>query len=94
MPDLRIDVALFSDLGAELSRIGSEFSDANTNSDTIAAAVGHSGLADTVHDFAHSWDDKRKAMVEDIQKLAKAATEIGDAFGQTDQQLSDAVSGQ
>lgn len=93
MPDLRIDVAMYSELGSELNRIATEFSDANTNSDVIADAVGHSGLAGTVRDFAHKWDDKRKAMVGDIQTLAKFASEIGEGFGQTDQALGKAVDG-
>jgi hypothetical protein len=93
MPDLRIDVARYAELGSELGRIATEFADANTNSDRIAAAVGHGGLADAVRDFAHKWDDKRKAMVGDIQTLGKFATEIGEGFGQTDQGLADAVEG-
>ncbi|GAA4191089.1 hypothetical protein GCM10022288_21400 [Gryllotalpicola kribbensis] len=94
MPDLRVDVGMYAELGSELGRVATEFADANTNSDRIADAVGHSGLADAVRDFAHQWDDKRKAMTGDIQTLAKFATEIGEGFGQTDQALGDAVSGQ
>lgn len=94
MPDLRVDVAMFAELGSELGRIATEFAGANTTSDTIAEAVGHGGLADAVRDFAHKWDDKRTAMTGDIETLAKFATEIGEGFGQTDQGLADAVSGQ
>lgn len=81
-------------VGSHLSSIATEFRDANTRSDRIAGAVGHSGLEDAVKDFAHEWDewdDTREAMVDDIDTLSKTSIAIADAFEQTDQQLGKAL---
>ena len=59
--DLSFNPADVRDLGSHLSSIAREFRDANTRSDRIAGAVGHSGLEDAVKDFAHEWDDTREA---------------------------------
>ena len=91
MADLSLNPADVRDLGTHLSSVANEFRDANTRSDRIAGAVGHSGLEDAVKDFAHEWDDTREAMVDDIETLAKTSTAITDAFEQTDQQLGKAL---
>lgn len=94
MADLNIDTASLRDLGGELKTISSEFENANTRSDTIAAAVGHSGLSDAVTDFAHGWDDRRAEMVESITFMSEAAQGIADAFEETDKQLADVLTEQ
>ena len=91
MADLSLDPADVRNTGTHLSSIAREFRDANTRSDRIAGAVGHSGLEDAVKDFAHEWDDTREAMVDDIETLAKTSTAIADAFEQADQQLGKAL---
>ena len=91
MPDLSLNPADVRDLGSHLSSIAAEFRDANTRSDRIAGAVGHSGLEDAVKDFAHEWDETREAMVDDIDTLSKTSIAIADAFEQTDQQLGRAL---
>jgi uncharacterized protein YukE len=89
--DLQIDPQAIRDLGTELSSVASEFKGANSHSDRVASAVGHSKLSDAVKDFAHEWDDTRAGMVDDITTLSKAATAIADGFEQTDQQLAKAL---
>ncbi|MCX7523080.1 hypothetical protein OSC27_12440 [Microbacterium sp. STN6] len=91
MADLKIDTTAVRDLGTELASVGREFTGANAHSDRIAGAVGHSGLSDAVHDFAHEWDDTREGMVNDIVTLSKAAIAIADGFDQTDGQLAKAL---
>ena len=91
MPDLSLNPAVVRDLAGSLSSIASEFRDANTRSDRIAAALGHSDLEDAVKNFAHEWDDTREAMVGDIDTLSKTSTAIADGFEQTDQQLGKAL---
>ncbi|MFM9920145.1 hypothetical protein [Lacisediminihabitans sp. H27-G8] len=91
MADLSLNPADVRDLGTHLASISREFREANTRSDRIAAAVGHSGLEDAVKDFAHEWDDTREAMVDDINTLSKTSIAIADAFEQTDQQLGNAL---
>ncbi|MDJ0375906.1 hypothetical protein [Cryobacterium sp. PH31-L1] len=71
--------------------VGQEFNNANTRSDTIAAAVGHSGLADAVTDFAHGWDDRRSEMVGSIAFLAEGAAGCADTFEEVDNQLAKSI---
>lgn len=88
MADLVVDTTLLSDLGNDLGRVATEFSEANVRSDTIADAVGHDGLSDTVRSFAHGWDDTREDMVEQITFLSDAATSIAEVMAETDIELA------
>ena len=88
MSDLVVDTTALSDLGTDLARVATEFSEANVHSDTIADAVGHERLADKVRSFAHGWDDTREDMVEQITFLSEAATAIADTLIETDGQLA------
>lgn len=91
MADLNLDPQSVRELGTNLSGVAKEFTNANANSDRIAAAVGHGRLSDAIKDFAHEWDDTREGMVSDIQTLSQAASAIADGFEQTDQQLAQAL---
>lgn len=88
MADLVVDTTVLSDLGNDLGRVGTEFSAANVRSETIAAAVGHDRLSETVRSFAHSWDDTREDMVEQITFLSDAATTIAEVMLETDTELA------
>jgi len=85
VPDLFVDTPLLTDLGNQLGVIKSEFANANTRSDSIAEATGHTGLAEAVTDFAHGWDDRREKFIENIEALAMTAPAIAEAFDETDQ---------
>jgi hypothetical protein len=89
--DLRVDLTSLRAVSTDLTGIGREFADANVHSDRIADAAGHSGLADAIRSFAHSWDDTRGDMLESIQGLAEAATAVADIFSETDAELARAL---
>jgi len=91
MAKMTIDVDAIETLGDDLTSIQYEFENANANSDVIAEAVGHSDLKQTVHNFAHKWDDRRKKMAETISGLAQASTAVAQAWRDLDQQGSDAL---
>ncbi|MCA5894542.1 hypothetical protein LEP48_14480 [Isoptericola sp. NEAU-Y5] len=94
MADLRVDLDAVTELGSSLTRVANEFENANTKSDRIAEAVGHEGLAGAVRDFAHSWDDTRGKMTENLRLLADASTQVAQAFTDIDSDLADGISGE
>lgn len=93
MADLRVDLDAVRELGSSLTVVANEFEDANANSDRIAGAVGHEGLAGVVRDFAHKWDDTRGKMTENLRKLADASTAVAQAFTDIDTDLAKAMEG-
>jgi len=93
MATMVIDVDAIQGLGDNLGTVATEFDNANSNSDQIAAAVGHPGLSSAVHDFAHNWDDKRQKMAKAISSLSQASLGLADAWRQVDQQGADALNG-
>ncbi|HEV6953754.1 MAG TPA: type VII secretion target [Promicromonospora sp.] len=94
MADLRVDLDAVRELGSSLTVVADEFEGANANSDRIAGAVGHEGLAGVVRDFAHKWDDTRGKMTENLRKLAEASTQVAQAFTEVDSELGKALEGQ
>lgn len=78
-------------MGEDLKSVAAEFDGANANSDSIAAAVGHSRLAEVVREFAHGWDDTRKKMVEAMNALGDASISVADTWIDFDQQGADAL---
>lgn len=90
---LVIEVDAIIRLGSDLKSVAAEFENANANSDAIADAVGHPRLGEVVRDFAHNWDDTRAKMVDAMQALGDAATAVGEAWIDFDQQGADALTG-
>jgi hypothetical protein len=94
MADLKLDTDFLRELGRDLHTIASEFEHANARSDYVGDAVGHSGLSDHIHDFAHNWDDRRKKMMGNIEKLGQSAQAVGEAFDQVEDELVKALRGE
>ncbi|MGC3995885.1 MAG: hypothetical protein QM779_17515 [Propionicimonas sp.] len=88
---LIVEVDAIRTMGNDLKSVAAEFDGANANSDAIADAVGHPGLADTVRDFAHGWDDTRGKMVDAMNALGDAAITVADNWVDLDQQGADAL---
>lgn len=93
MADLRVDLDAVRELGSSLTVVANEFENANANSDRIAEAVGHSGLAGVVRDFAHKWDDTREKMTANLRMLADSSTQVAQAFTDVDTDLAKAMEG-
>lgn len=94
MADLRVDLDAVRELGSSLTSVANEFENANTNSNRIADAVGHEGLAEVVRDFAHKWDDTRAKMTENLRMLADSSTAVADAFTDVDTDLAKGIEGE
>jgi uncharacterized protein YukE len=91
MPDLKLDLALLAQLKDDLEAVVQEFKDADDFSDDVAEATGHDGLGGHVRDFAHNWNDKRKAMTGDVEALQGQIASISDGFSKTDEGLAAAL---
>ncbi len=91
MTDLKLDLRLLEQLRDDLNAIVREFKNADDFSDDVAEATGHDGLHDVTRDFAHKWNDKRKAMTEDVENLQKQIGAITDGFTQIDADLAAAL---
>lgn len=94
MADLRLDLEAVESLASSLTTVADEFENANANSDRIAEAVGHEGLAGCVRDFAHKWDDTRESMTENLRGLADASSAVAEAFSEIDTDLATALEGE
>lgn len=94
MDRLRVDTTMLRVAGQQLRVVATEFQQANANSDDAAEAIGHGGLAGAVHSFAHNWDDRRGKMLEEIGKLAKSASTVGEAFEELDKQFAASLRGE
>jgi len=90
---MNVDVDAIESLAKDLSTITNEFEHANANSDAIAEQVGHPGLAGTVRDFAHKWDDRRKKINDKVKALSKASSAVADNWKDIDQQGADVLTG-
>lgn len=91
MSDLKISTVILEAVGSDLDLIKTEFEGADEMSDTVGDATGDNDLAQAVRDFAHSWNDKRAAMLESVTALHSSITTISEAFTDTDNQLTQAL---
>ncbi len=88
---LKVDTQSVRFVSDDLGAITSELTDAQAHSDGVAEAVGHDGLAGALRNFAGSWDDRRRTLVEQIAQMRDSATSIADAFDDTDSALARAL---
>ena len=91
---LKLDTVALRDAGTSLRVVAQEFNDANANSDGVADAVRHAGLARCVEDFAHGWDDRRAKLIGLIASLAESCTGIGEGFEGLDRDFAAALRGE
>lgn len=88
---LRVDTAQVRDLATDLGTVHRELTGADDNSRTVADAVGHDGLADSLRRFATAWDDRRREIADQLTDLREAAGAIADSFDETDSELARAL---
>ena len=93
MDKLKVETSDLRTISDALLVIGTEFQDANENSDTLAEAVGEDELAGRIRDFAKNWDVRRKDFVDKISKLQKNVEHGADSFEKTDKQLANGLTG-
>lgn len=91
MTDLKLDLAILTQLRDDLDAVVAEFKEADDFSDIVGEATGHDSLHSHVSDFAHKWNDTRKKMTEDVESLRQQIAAITDGFTQVDESLAKAL---
>lgn len=94
MGSLRVDTGILRQTGADLRRVAAEFAQAGANSDCVAEAIAHPGLAGAVRAFADTWDRRRQEMLADLAELAAATTATAEGIDHVDAELGRALLGQ
>jgi len=89
--DLVLDMKLLDQLRDDLTAVVSEFQNADSFSDAVAAATGHDDLAGHVESFAHKWNKKRADMTKSVENLQKAVEAITAGFTNVDKGLAKAL---
>jgi len=75
---------------ASLKRIESGLESMTNTKDSVADAVGHSGLAGAYRDFNGDWRAKRRKLTEAVQKLRQNFEASKDTFDRIDKEIADA----
>ena len=75
---------------ASLKRIESGLDSMTNTKDSVADAVGHSGLAGAYRDFNGDWRAKRRKLTEAVQKLRQNFEASKDTFDRIDKEIAHA----
>jgi hypothetical protein len=89
--DLELDFHRLIDLKNDLESVVQEFTNADDFSDDVATATGQDDLASEVRSFASGWNNKRQAMLSDVENLQSQIQAITDGFTQVDTGLAKAL---
>ncbi|GGH42912.1 flagellar protein FlgN [Microbacterium album] len=96
MPDVKIDFDTMGELERKLGRIIAEFQNASGRADDLAAAIGspygRSGLRERSRDFEDRWEDKRKELVESLEKIQEHVQNVVQGFRDGDAELATQLS--
>ena len=75
---------------ASLKRIESGLDSMTNTKDSVADAVGHSGLAGAYRDFNEDWRTKRRKLTEAVQGLRQRFETSKDTFDRIDKEIAEA----
>ena len=75
---------------ASLKRIESGLDSMTNTKDSVADAVGHSGLAGAYRDFNEDWRAKRRKLTEAVQGLRQRFETSKDTFDRIDKEIAEA----
>ncbi len=88
---LRVDIDEVGRVSTNLATIVRRLESAQADADSLAGAIPVPELANAADDFAGKWDDKRRALIEDVTALKDQAHAVAEAFTEVDSQLVDAL---
>jgi uncharacterized phage infection (PIP) family protein YhgE len=87
MADLYVNTEVLRDTATDLNSVRSEFESATTNSERIADATGHDGLASRVREFAANWDHRRAELVDQMTTFQENLNTAADGLESADTEL-------
>lgn len=94
MADLKIDTDDLRDAAGILATVTVEFNNANSRLDTAIGAAGHWVLEQAISDFAGSWDQHRKELVEQMDGLSDILLSAADTIDEADELLASNLEGE
>jgi hypothetical protein len=85
--DLYVNTEVLRDAATDLNSVRSEFESATTNSERIADATGHDGLAGRVREFASNWDGRRVEIIDQMTTLQTNLSTAADGLESADEEI-------
>jgi predicted nucleic acid-binding Zn-ribbon protein len=94
MSDVVITYSVLNELNGSLKQIITEFDKANARSDDLEADIGapygKTRLRDRAHTFEAGWDDRRKALQNDLMTIQERVEKTGQEWADWDLKASQA----
>ncbi len=92
---LKLDMSEIAALKSNLKTTQSAFNGVHDVAGALNSDVlGHGGLADAVHDFAHDWEKRRQQILKNVDDLYDAITAVNDGFTEVDTNLNQSLQGE
>jgi hypothetical protein len=88
---LRADLTRIGEVAAQITQIGTDFSQATTLAEGYASALGSAQLARVLSTFADSWSIHRQRLIDDLSQQAGLAETAVRSYRGTDEQLAAAL---
>ncbi|MFF3765762.1 hypothetical protein ACFYYR_16980 [Streptomyces sp. NPDC001922] len=93
--DIVSDTERIKEFGSALSRIHKEFTKAANPADGYGVKdLGSQSVIDKFGEFSSNWKIHRERLTDELEKLAKIATEAGKSYQEIDSSLADALRGE
>ena len=80
MATIRVDPNRIDDLAKELRGLRDEFASLECRVDDYQSAVGHPRVAGQLDDLASNWSDARREIVQRLESLAAACTQVAQTY--------------
>jgi hypothetical protein len=94
MSKLRVDTELLREAAGTLDGVLADLADSELHGQSLADVVGHDRLSYQVQEFANSWDQRRKDLMEEIIAVQDALTDGAQTIDDTDSQLASNLMGE
>ncbi|MGV8967029.1 MAG: hypothetical protein ACOH2F_12200 [Cellulomonas sp.] len=88
---LTVDTGAVRGLADNLATVHQSLEDAQTTTTSLSTMVGHAHLGSVVDDFSSKWDDRRRELSEQLDKLRSMSTGVADGFDAVDSELAAAL---
>jgi len=89
--DVNIDFTKLSLARRDLADSVRVFEEAEEFSDDVARTVGHGGLSGTVQNFADSWNDRRRDLIDQLAMVHDFIDAVYESFRELDERLAKGV---
>jgi DNA repair exonuclease SbcCD ATPase subunit len=92
MTDVLVEYGVLNELNGSLKQIIVELENAEDRADTLEDDIGdpygHDDLREAAEEFEDGWNDRRKALKEDLMKIQERVEGTGKAWAEWDTEAS------